>query len=110
MKFVNSKEIAAFQVRERPDIPLLSRRKQLVERLKSIGINANLEAFYELKPGSWHFEPGISVPFRRSLKERMDQEAAHVLEGRKSLSEALQFLEQSSAEELFRKAGETNMK
>jgi multiple sugar transport system substrate-binding protein len=110
VKFINSKEIAAKQVRERPDIPLLSRRQQLLERMKSTGLNANIEAFYKLKPGMRNLDPQEVMPlgFHKTLVELMDQEATEVLEKGKSLSEALQSLEKLAREELLRFKGERN--
>lgn len=110
VKFINSKEIAAKQLRERQDVPLLSRRQQLLERLKSTGTSANIEAFYELKPRTWDFDPNDEVPaaFRSTLVEMMDQEAEEVLGGRKTLSEALQSMEQRAGDALIKSRGFQN--
>ncbi|MDF2714371.1 MAG: hypothetical protein K0R28_1296 [Paenibacillus sp.] len=108
VKFINSKEIAAKQMRERADIPLLSRRQQLLERVKSIGISSNIDAFYRLKPRDWDFGSFNTVQggFRKTLVELIDQEAAEVLEGRQSLSGALESLEKRARESLLKSRGE----
>lgn len=110
VKFINSKEIAAKQMRERADIPLLSRRQQLLERVKSIGISGNIDAFYRLKPRDWDFESFNPVQgiLSKTLVGLINQEVAEVLEGRKPLAEALESLEERARESVLRSRGEPN--
>jgi multiple sugar transport system substrate-binding protein len=110
VKFINSKEIAAKQMRERTDIPLLARRQQLLERVKSMGIGGNIDAFYRLKPQAWDFESfnPVQGSLRKTLVGLIDQEVAEVLEGRKPLAEALESLEVRARETVLRSRGEPN--
>lgn len=110
VKFINSKEIAAKQMRERPDIPLLSRRQQLLERAKSMGIGANIDAFYRLKPRDWDFESFNPVQgiLSNTLVGLINQEVTEVLEGGKPLAEALESLEERARESVLRSRGEPN--
>lgn len=110
VKYINSSEIADKQLRESREIPLLSRRQQLVESLRSTGENVNIDCFYELKPGTGDSVPkdGVPAAFRSVFAGMMDGEAAQVLEGRKSVAEALQSMERQGGEALLQSRSALN--
>lgn len=106
LKFINSKEIAAKLLRERQDIPLLARKQQLLDYVKSMGMTTSVDVFYELEPGTLDSDVyGKGVPgFNRLLLEAMDANASAVLKGNKTVSEALQGAEQRAMEALIKSA------
>jgi multiple sugar transport system substrate-binding protein len=103
VKHINSPEIADQQLHDNREIPLLSRKQQLLERLRSSGVKADIDCFYELKPGGSVSAPkdGVPAAFRSVFAGMMDGEAVQVLEGRKTVAEALQAMERQGGEALL---------
>lgn len=104
LKFINSKEIAAKLLRERQDIPLLARKQQLLDYVKSTRTTASVDIFYDLEPGAWNtdvYEKGVPG-INRVLLETMDYTSSEVLKGNKTVAEALQNTEQRIMEALLK--------
>jgi len=87
------------------DLRLLPQKELLLNRVKASGTQANVSAFYTLKPGTPVVDPldTVSGELKRMVIQLMDEAAAEVMEGTMPLQEALQVLQHKVNEEYTRK-------
>lgn len=77
------------------DLRLLPQKELILNRVKASGSQANVGAFYTLKPGTPASDPldNVSGEIKRMIIQQMDEAAAQVMKGELPLQEALQVLQ-----------------